>query len=89
VSAKTSVQDMCGVAAGVNKIGVKRSMKRVIRAMQSSTSAGDNTPGVTWMFEPEVGEWESTVAPTMGAFDSDFRFGEGVETSIVEAGDKL
>ena len=64
-------------------------MKWVIRAMQSSTSAGDNTPGVTWIFEPEFGEWESTVAPTMKAFDSDFRFGEGLEISIAEAGDKL
>ena len=46
VSANTSVQAMCGVAAGVNRIGVKWVISRFMRAMHVSASAGERT----WTF---------------------------------------
>lgn len=49
MSANTSVHSMCGVAPGVNKMGVKCEMRRVMRDMQVSASAFESTGFGLWV----------------------------------------
>jgi hypothetical protein len=70
VSANTSVHSMCGVAPGVNRIGVKWEMMRIMRAMQVSASALESIGfRVCVNFDVSESSREATVGSVVGKGD--------------------